>query len=292
MATSAAASAPDVASFGQLRPSRRRHPLLIVLSFAILGIVVLLAALGPWITPQDPSAQDLSKSLLGPSPEHWLGTDALGRDILSRLIIGTRSAVVGPLVVAAVAMLLGNLLGLIAGYRGGITDSLLMRWVDLMIAVPSLLIIIVVAGTLGGGYWLAVLVLAVLAVPFDARVMRGATLEQVPRPYVEAAKALGVSDRRIMVHHIWPNVAATAVANSVLVFAGALIGLAGLSFLGLGASPGTPDWGLMLAESLNLVFSNPVAAIAPGIAVVLTATSINLIGDWAYEQMSSRGASR
>lgn len=269
-----------------------RAPIVMTLCFAFVGVVVLLVLLGDLLAPQDPSAQDLAGSLAGPSAEHWLGTDSLGRDVFSRLIVGTQTAVIGPLIIAVVSMLIGNTLGLLAGYRGGSVDSLLMRWVDLMVAVPSLLIIIVVAGVLGGGYWLAVIVLTILTVPFDARVMRAATLEQVSRPYVEAAKTLGVSDRRIMLHHIWPNIASVAVANAVLVFAGSLIGLSGLSFLGLGAPPGTPDWGQMLAESQALLFSNPIAAIAPGIAIVLTATAVNLIGDWIYEKMSSRGANR
>src|SRR5262249_48054392 len=141
-------------------------------------------------------------------------------------------------------------------------------------------------------YWLAVGLLVVLTTPFDTRVVRGATLEQVPRPYVEAAKTLGVSDRRIMALHIWPNVSATAVANTFLVFAASLVALSGLSFPGLGSPAGTPDWGLMLAEGRALLFANPVAALAPGAMIVLTATSMNLIGDWLYERLSSRGATR
>ena len=212
--------------------------------------------------------------------------------MFSRIVVGTRSAIVGPLCIAVAAMLLGNILGLLAGYRGGIVDSLMMRWVDLMVAIPSLLIIIVVAGALGGGYWLAVGLLIVLSLPFDARVIRAVVLEQTPRPYVEAAKALGVSDRRIMLQHIWPNVASTAVTNAVLMFSSSLIALAGLSFLGLGAAPGTADWGQMLAESQTLLFTNPIAAIAPGVAIVLTATSVNLLGDVVFEKMSSRGVNR
>jgi peptide/nickel transport system permease protein len=271
---------------------RKRFSWLIGACVGFLGIVVVLVIAGQWLAPQDPAAQDLSGSLAGPSGAHWLGTDTLGRDVFSRLLVGTRSAVLGALVIAVVSMVLGNILGLIAGYRGGLADSLLMRWVDLMVAVPSLLVIIVVGSVLGGGYWLAVAMLTILTVPFDARIMRAVTLEQVPRPYVEAAKAMGVSDRRIMLRHIWPNISNTAVANSVLIFAGSLIGLSGLSFLGLGAPPGTPDWGQMLAESQALMFSNPIAAIAPGVAIVLTATSVNLFGDWIYEKLSSRGINR
>ncbi|RDD85285.1 ABC transporter permease [Streptomyces parvulus] len=264
----------------------------VALCFALLGIVLVMVVFGPQLAPHDPAAQDALAGSAGPSAEHWLGTDALGRDVFSRVMVGARSAVVGPLLIAVVTMTCGNLLGLLSGYRGGIVDFFIMRWVDLMVAVPSLLVIIVVAGALDGGYWMAVALLAALSIPFDTRVMRAATLEQVPRPYVEAAKTLGVADRRIMFFHIWPNIAATAFANTFLLFAGALIALSGLSFLGLGDAPGTPDWGQMLSENQALLFANPVASIAPGLAIVLAATATNLVGDWTFERISSRGAIR
>jgi peptide/nickel transport system permease protein len=270
----------------------RRVPWMTGASLAIIGLVVALAVFGTLIAPHDPHAQDPITGLTTPSAAHWLGTDTLGRDMLSRLIVGARSALIGPLVIAGVSTLIGNLLGLLAGYRGGRVDAVIMRWVDLMWAIPALLIIIVTASAVGGGYWLAVALLTLLTIPFHARVVRGATLEQVPRPYVEAAKTLGVSDRRIMVQHLWPNVAPVAVANAFLVFADALVALAGLSFLGLGAGPGSPDWGLMLADGQSLLFANPVAELAPCVTIVLTAASMNLIGDWLYESLSSRGVSR
>lgn len=258
----------------------------------ILAAVVVAAIFGSLIAPQGASTQNLILGLSKPSGAHWLGTDSLGRDVFSRLIVGARTALVGPLAIALGSMLIGNTLGLLAGYRGGAVDAIIMRWVDVMWSIPSLLVIIVVAGALGGGYWLAVSLLILLTVPFDTRVIRGATLEQVPRPYVEAAKALGVPDRRIMLLHIWPNVSPVAVANTCLVFAGSLVSLAGLSFLGLGVRPGTADWGLMLAEGRAYLFANPVATLAPGVMVVLTATSMNLIGDWLHERLSSQGATR
>lgn len=260
--------------------------------FAVVGVVAAMAVLGPVVAPHDPNRQDLQAALSSPGGAHLLGTDALGRDILSRVIAGARSAVVGPLLVAVGSMLIGNLLGLLAGYRGGRVDALIMRWVDLMYALPGLLVAIVVVGAVGGGYWMAVALLILLTAPFDTRVVRGATLEQAPRPYVEAARTLGVSDTRIMISHVWPNVAAVTVANTFLVFALALVSLAGLAFLGLGVDPGQPDWGLMLAESRRLLFDNPAAAVAPGAMIILTATSMNLIGDWLYERLSSRGAER
>jgi peptide/nickel transport system permease protein len=277
---------------GRVAGRRRRGSWLIGACFAVVVLVVVMAALGSLIAPHDPNAQNPLQALARPSAAHWLGTDSLGRDVFSRLIAGARTAFIGPLVIAASSMLLGNLLGLLAGYRGGRVDAVIMRWVDLMWAVPGLLVIIVVAGALGSSYWLAVTLLIVLTVPFDTRVVRGAALEQTPRPYVEAARALGVPDWRIMIFHIWPNVSPVAVANAFLVFAGSLTALAGLSFLGLGVPPGTPDWGLMLAEGLQDLFVNPVAVLAPGVLIVLTAASMVLIGDWLQERLAGRGNAR
>jgi peptide/nickel transport system permease protein len=286
--------AEGAAGEARVKPPRRwwRGPGVIGICFFAAGAVAVMAIFGSWITPYDPNAQNFTSILVGPSSAHWLGTDELGRDVFSRVIAGARTAFIGPLVIAAGSLLLGNILGLLAGYRSGLVDSTIMRWVDLMWSIPSLLVIIVVAGAVGGGYWLAVGLLVILTVPFDTRVVRGATLEQTPRPYVEAAKTLGVPDWRIMFLHIWPNVSPVTVANSFLVFAGSLTALSGLSFLGLGVRPGTPDWGLMLADGRTLLFVNPIATLAPGVMIIITATSMNLIGDWLYEYLSSRGATR
>jgi peptide/nickel transport system permease protein len=270
----------------------RRISPIILFCFLVVAGVIVMAALGSTIAPQDPNAQDLANTLAHPSSQHWLGTDALGRDVFSRIIAGARSAFLGPLVIALGSAVLGSVFGLLAGYYGGRTDSVLMRYVDLVFALPYLLVIIVVAGAFGGGYWFSVGLLVILTMPFDLRMVRGATLEQVPRPYVEAAKTLGVRDWRIMLLHIWPNVSSVVVAQVFLGFAGALVALAGLSFLGLGVSPGTADWGLMLSEGRALLFANPVAVLAPAAAIVLTATCMNLIGDWSYERLQIRGASR
>jgi peptide/nickel transport system permease protein len=289
MVVAAEAAAPAASAAPARRP---RTSWLIVVCFAFIAAVVVMVVLGSLIAPQNPNAQNPLNALTKPGGAHWLGTDSLGRDVFSRLIAGARTAFIGPLVIAGASLVLGNLLGLWAGYKGGRVDAVIMRWVDLMWSVPGLLVIVVVSGTLGGGYWLAVGLLVILTVPFDTRVVRGATLEQAPRPYVEAARTLGVPGWRIMVWHIWPNVSPVAVANAFLNFAGSLTAIAGLSFLGLGVAPGTPDWGLMLSEGLQDLFVNPVAVLAPGALIVLTATSMNLIGDWLQERLSSRGATR
>jgi peptide/nickel transport system permease protein len=272
--------------------ARRGFSPAVAIAVVVFAAVVVCAIFGEWIAPYDPNEQDLLNSLMGPSREHLLGTDDLGRDILSRTIVGARTAVVGPLLIALGAMVIGNVLGLLAGYYGGLTDSSISRWVDLVYAMPALLVAIVVVGVLGGGYFLAVALLVVLFSPIDTRIVRGATLDQRGRPYVEAARLLGLSNRRIMARHIWPNVMPLALANAFLTFAFSIVSLASLSFLGLGVGPGTPDWGRMLSDSRTLLFDVPAAALAPGIAIVVTAASVNVIGDWLYELLSDRGRAR
>jgi peptide/nickel transport system permease protein len=272
--------------------ARRGFSPAVAVALVVLAAVVLCAIFGEWIAPYDPNEQDLLNSLMGPSREHLFGTDDLGRDILSRTIVGARTAVVGPLLIALGAMAIGNVLGLLAGYYGGLTDSSISRWVDLVYAMPALLVAIVVVGVLGGGYFLAVGLLVILFSPIDTRIVRGATLDQRGRPYVEAARLLGLSNRRIMARHIWPNILPLALANACLTFAFSIVSLSSLSFLGLGVGPGTPDWGRMLADSLTLLFDVPAAALAPGIAIVVTAASVNVIGDWLYELLSDRGQAR
>jgi peptide/nickel transport system permease protein len=254
-----------------------------------LGVVIVCAIIGPWIAPHDPLGQDLTHPSVGPSWSNLFGTDDLGRDLLSRVMVGARPAIVGPVVIAVGAMVLGSIIGVAAGYLGGRFDSFVMRVIDLLLAVPGLLIAIVVVGVFGGGYWIAVGVLVALATPFDARLIRGVTLEQTNAAYVEAAKTLGYSRRTILGRHIWPNLLPTIVANSLIAFSYALVALASLSFLGLGVPPGEPEWGVMLSESRTVIFTSPGIALAPGLALLLTAVSANLVGEWLFERMSRRG---
>jgi peptide/nickel transport system permease protein len=270
----------------------RRPQLIVILCLCALAVVVLCALTGTLFAPHDPAAQDLALGVQGPGGGHLLGTDASGRDVLSRLIAGTRTAVLGPLVVVLGSAALGSLFGLAAGYRGGWVDSLTMRTVDLAYALPGLLLAIVILGVLGGGYPVAILVLLVLTVPYDTRIIRGAALHQRTLPYVDAARTLGLSPRRIMWRHIWPNLLPLLVANGFLNFAFTLVALSGLSFLGLGAGPASPDWGRSINDNLTLLQANPLATLAPAAAVVVTATAMNIVGDWAYERLSDRGSAR
>lgn len=275
-----------------VKAPRRKRSLLVGFSLVVVALVVLCALFGQIVAPYPAAAQDLANTLAGPSLSHLLGTDDLGRDVFSRIIVGARSALIGPLIISLGAMIIGTVLGLTAGYRGGWFESLVMRWVDLMFAVPQLLIAIVVVGVLQGTYWEAVLVLIVLTAPADTRLLRGATVAQRNLPYVEALRVVGVPSRRILVGHVWPTLMPLTVAQTFLNFATSIVTLASLSFLGLGVAPGAADWGRMLAEGRDLVAVNPWAAIGPGLAIALTAASMNIVGDWLLEKLGARGKAR
>jgi peptide/nickel transport system permease protein len=258
----------------------------IVISFCVMAVVIVCALFGASVAPDSPFTQRLQLGDVPPSAEFIAGTDLLGRDVLSRVIYGAWTALVGPIVVAVGAWMIATVLGLLSGYLGGWVDSAIMRWVDFMLALPAPLIAIVVVGVVGGGYWTAVTVLIILFTAPDTRIVRSAVLEQRPRPYIDAARALGVSKTRILFVHILPNVLPLILAYVVLDFAFALVNLAGLSFLGLGVEPGTPDWGRMLFENRTILFTNPVALLLPAAMVILTAVSMNLIGDWLFERLT------
>lgn len=278
-----------------LRPTRRRvrhrTPVTIALAVVIVVVVVLAALIGALVVGDAATAQSLLQVGRGPSAEHWLGTDELGRDVWARIIVGARPALVGPLIIAATGLIFSALIGILSGYVGGLLDSVIMRLVDFMFSLPSLLLTIVIVAVVGGGYWLAIVVLCVLNVQGDIRIVRGVALEQRPLPYIEAARTVGVPRWRIMYRHIFPNIAPILVANFATDFAGALVALSGLAFLGLGSQPGTAEWGRMLTDGQPLLFTNPIAAVAPGLAIVALAVSVNLIGDWLYERYANRDSS-
>lgn len=261
-------------------------PLSVFLAMLLMAIVVICALIGPWISPASPVANELELGDTPPSPQHLAGTDLLGRDVLSRTVHGARTALVGPAVIAAGAFTIATVLGLLSGYLGGVLDAIVMRWVDFMIVLPWPLVAIVVVGVIGGGYWAAVLVLVILFAAPDTRIVRSAVIQQRSMSYIDSARALGVTIPRILFVHILPNVRPLVRAYVLLDFGFALISLAGLSFLGLGVEPGTPDWGSMLYENRAILFTNPAGLLLPGMMIILTAVSVNLIGDWLSERPS------
>ena len=268
------------------RSGRRGLNLSLLLCFALMSVVILCAIFRSSIAPDSPFTQRLEVGDKPPSAEFIAGTDLLGRDVLSRVIHGARTALVGPIVVAAGAFAIATVLGLLSGYLGGWVDTVVMRWVDFMLALPGILVAIVVVGVVGGGYWTAVTVLIILFTAPDTRIVRSTVLEQRPLPYIDAARSLGISKRRILFIHILPNILPLVLAYVALDFAFALVNLAGLSFLGLGVEPGTPDWGRMLFENRNILFTNPLGLLLPAGMIILTAVSMNLIGDWLFERLT------
>lgn len=215
---------------------------------------------------------------------HPFGTDALGRDVLALTVAGTRSALVGPLVIALGSMSLGLLLGAPAGYRGGLLDSLVGRWCDLVLALPPILLAIVVAGVIGGGYWVSVAVLVVLFSPSDTRMIRSAVLATRHRPYLEATRVLGLSTPKVLVRHVLPNIAPIALTNVFLDVAFALVAMSSLSYLGVGVAPGAADWGRQLSDGRDLLFSNPAASVVPGVMIIVAAVAANVVGDWLADR--------
>jgi peptide/nickel transport system permease protein len=254
---------------------------------AFVTVVLACAVFGAVLAPYDPNAQHLFNTLAMPDSTHLFGTDELGRDVLSRAIAGTRSAVIGPLLISAGVMVVSSVLGVVAGYRGGWIDATIMRTADLVYAMPGLLVAIVAVGVLGGGYLVTVGTFFVLFLPQATRIARGAALTQRSLPYVEAVRVLGVPEWRIMFTHLWPNIAPIVLAQMFLMFAGALVALSSLSFLGLGVPPGTPDWGRMLADGRDYLFASPWAVLVAGGMIVLTATTMNLLGDWLQERIAA-----
>ncbi|MBS1892924.1 MAG: ABC transporter permease [Actinobacteria bacterium] len=241
--------------------------------------MLVLAIFGPLLAPDDPNAVNLLEGSQTPSSAHLLGTDQVGRDVLSRTMVGARTAIVGPLVISLASILIATVAGLLAGYISGVTDTVLSRICDVIYALPALLVAIVVVGILGGGYWLAISVLIVLNIPWLYRNLRAAVIEQRGLPYIEAAQVLDMSRWRIMRVQVLPNIVPIVLSTFFLCFTYAFVDLSTLSFLGLGVAPGTPDWGRMVAESRILIFENPWGALAPLILIIGTALSANLLGD-------------
>jgi peptide/nickel transport system permease protein len=271
---------------------RGRIQVSVALSIVFLAFVAVCALL-PGVVAPGSTHQDILLGVTGPGTAgHLLGTDTLGRDILRLTLGGTPSAIAGPLVVAFGSMVLGLAFGTIAGYKGRFADAVISRWADLLLALPAVLLAVVVAGIFGGGYWITAAVLIVLFSPSDIRLIRGAVMEQKTQPYIESARVLRMPVWRIMYRQILPNVVPVAVANFMLNIAYAIVAMSSLSYLGLGVGPGSPDWGRQLSDGQNIMGTNPAAIIAPGVMIVLTATAINVVGDWLFERLTARAASR
>ena len=258
----------------QLRRSRLALPgLAIVLVFVFCGVFA------PLIAPYDPYQNDLMNVLMPPSAEHWFGTDELGRDLFSRVIHGARISLVEGVFSVALAMVIGVPIGIVSGYLGGRIDAVIMRLIDVLLAFPGVLLAIVIISVLGPGLTNAIMAVAVYTIPIFARLARGSTLTVKDEPYVEAARAAGLSDLRILSRHIFPNISATLFVMMTLRVAISILTAASLSFLGLGAQAPLPEWGAMLSNSRNAMLIAPHVALFPGLAIILLVFGLNLFQD-------------
>ncbi|MFJ9576897.1 ABC transporter permease [Streptomyces sp. NPDC101191] len=256
------------------------------LHLCCVGFVVLVVAgalLAPLVVPYDPNAVDLGNALAGPSAEHLLGVDAAGRDTLSRLLLGARTSLLGPLGVVLFSTVAGIVVGMAAAWRGGWLDSLLSRGTELVFAFPGMLLAILVISTYGEGLSAPVIALAVAYLPYVSRLTRSLVLTERERPYVSAYQVQGHSALQICLRHVLPNIAPVVLAQSTINFGYALMDLAGLSFLGLGVPALTPDWGRMVFDGQTAVqHGYPLSAILPCVLIVLTVVAFNVAGErWA-----------
>ncbi|WP_448721132.1 ABC transporter permease [Microbacterium natoriense] len=278
-------STPTLAIRVLRAPRRPRPRLLYWTAVVVLAVITLAATFAPMLAPYDPDAVDFMSFLAPPSPAHWLGTDSLGRDILSRIIWGGRTALIGPLAVVVFSTIIGILLGLWAGWRGGWVDAALSRVFDVLFAFPSLLIAIMAVALFGKGLWAPVIAMSIAYAPFVARLTRSLVAAERTRPYVSAYRVQGFGGAWIALRRVLPNVTPIVGAQSTLNFGYVLAELAGLSFLGLGVQAPTADWGAMINEAQSGVAAGQLLpAIAPAIAVVLSVVAVNIIG----EELSDR----
>lgn len=262
------------------------------IAFITVLLFCILAIFAPWIAPYDPLKQSFLSINKYPSAQYWLGTDQFGRDVLSRLIYGSRTSLLFGLIAPACAAVIGTTLGVLAGYFGGIIDRIVSKMIDLMMAFPELLLAIIVSAALGGGFWNVVLVLTIAFVPGFARVARASTLAVRQEPYIEASLAIGVKTPVIIFRHVVPNIAAPIVLLWTLWIASAIRLEAALSFLGIGTQPPNPSWGNIIREGLGNVFGSPWPIIGAGLAITTIVLSINLIGDAARDMLDPNSSEK
>jgi glutathione transport system permease protein len=260
------------------RKFRRQKVALVAGAFVVF--LVIIAVLGPWIVPYDAENYfDYDQLNARPSPQHWFGVDALGRDIFSRIVMGARISLAAGFVSVAVGAIIGTVLGLLAGYFEGWWDRVIMRICDVLFAFPGILLAIAIVAILGGGMMNVIVAVAIFSIPTFARLVRGNTLALKHLTYIEAARSLGASDRTIISRHIFPGTISAVIVYFSLRIGTSIITAASLSFLGLGAQPPTPEWGAMLDAARADMLTAPHEAIFPALAIFLTVLAFNLLGD-------------
>jgi len=286
MASPAPAPAAAARSGGALRRAfggetlkrLRRNPSAVA-GVVILLLLVLAAIFAPLLTPYDPAKQSLSDVLQHPSRAHLLGTDQLGRDLLARILYGGRLTLFIGAFAVAVGIVVGVPLGVVSGFYRGATDMIIQRVMDLMLAFTSFLLALTLVSLLGVGLTNVIVAVGISTIPRFARLVRSSVLTIREISYVEASRALGAADQRVLWRHVLPNAVAPVIVQATLSMGGTILAAAGLGFLGLGVQPPTPEWGAMLGQGRNYIFSNPSVSTFPGIAIFLAVMGFNLLGD-------------
>jgi peptide/nickel transport system permease protein len=259
-------------------PRFRKNKMAFCGALMILGLVVM-AVFAPLIAPYPFDEQDFLVAQEPPSSQHWFGTDEFGRDIFSRIVYASRISLEVGFVAVSIGMFIGGLLGAVAGFYGHLTDNVIMRSMDVLLAVPSTILAIAIAATLGPGLFNLMLAVGIATIPRYARIVRASVLSLRHLEFIEAAQAVGSSDFRIIRKHILPNCMAPVIVQATLGVASAILNTAGLSFIGLGIQPPTPEWGAMLSGARSYIRDYPYMTIFPGLAIMLTVLSLNFLGD-------------
>ena len=267
---------------------RFRHHTPAMIGLGVIVTFVVLAVLAPVISPYDPNAQDLAVSIQGPSASHWLGTDQLGRDMATRLMYGTRISLLIGVVAVAIGLVIGVPLGMIAGYYGGWADLAISRFADMMFAFTSILLALTLVAVLGVSLQNVIIAVGISVVPVIIRLVRSSVLSLREEPYVEAARALGASNLRIITRHVFRNSLTPVLVHGTLSIGVSILLAAGLGFLGLGVQSPTAEWGTMLGEGRQFIFSAPHLTTFPGIAIFLAILAFNLLGDGLRDALDPR----
>ncbi len=260
----------------------------VIFGLVVIITLVLTAAFAPFLAPYDPYKQNLDNILSKPNSKHLLGTDSLGRDTLSRIIYGSRTSLLVGVVAIFIASAIGMLFGLIAGYFGGIINTVIMRFIDALMTFPMILLALTIAAILGGGLQNIILALGVSLIPPYARLMCGQAMSVKQNDYVMAGRSMGAKNSRIMLRHVAPNCFPPLIVLMTMMMGAAILAEAGLSFLGIGITPPGAAWGAMVSEGRRYLLSNPVLSFAPGLAIMLIVFAFNMVGDGLRDALDPR----
>ncbi|WP_287483603.1 ABC transporter permease [Caldilinea sp.] len=281
---------PGINASQAVHPLRRwavflRHNELTLLGGGFLLFVIIVSVAAPWLAPHDPIKIDIPQRLQAPSLAHPFGTDEFGRDLLTRVMYGGRPVLLTGLLSVAAAMVVGTMIGVVAGYLGGHVDNLFMRLIDVMLSFPAVLLAILIVASLGTGVANAIIAITFSLIPTFARMARALTLSLTVDQFVLAARAVGASDLRIVGRHILPNLLPPLIVQATAMLAIAIAFASALSFLGLGVEPPTPDWGLMVSEGQRLIYDALWVPFFPGLAITLTVLAVNFLGDGLRDRL-------